>query len=52
MVDQHHAPGAIPGPHRTGGWVDLGASLDEVKDVKGKDYHRTGNEGPKRGVEV
>jgi len=28
--------------------VDLGASLDEVKDVKVNDYPRTGHEGPKR----
>ena len=52
MGDQRHAPGAKSGTHRTGGWVDLGAGPNEVKDVKGYVYPGTDHEGPKEGVEV
>ena len=47
MSDQRYAPGAKPGTHRTVGWVDLGAGLDEDIDVKGNVYPRTSHEGPK-----
>jgi len=45
--DQRHVPGAKSGTHRTGRWVDLGAGLDEVTNIKGNVYPRTGHEGPK-----